>query len=297
MSDLGELIDNIRHALTANDTTRDAIAALAASMDSSTTTMSLELAGVGPAGGGLAEVDMELMAVKSIDSSTGTATLWSFGRGYRSSVPAAHSAGVEVRLNPTWPSFTIARAINDALKELYPSIYRVVIEETEIPSNYGPLFLNGNPAGIINVFVEDATNPGRWLPEHRWDYNRNRSDDGYNLVIGGAYEAGRLVRVVYADAPGEFSLTGSLTQEFTTETGLEPRHESLLLLAVAYRMAPFIDLARLPFLSAEAQATERNQGGGQSVGRLLYSMFQTRLREEAAILAKENPIRLHKVGR
>jgi hypothetical protein len=297
VSDLGELIDNIRHALTANDTSRDAIAALASPMDSSQTTMSLELASAGPAGAGLAEVGMEIMAVKSIDPSTGTATLWPFGRGYRSSTPAAHSAGVEVRLNPSWPSFTIARAINDAIREMYPSIYKVVIEETEIPEEYGPLFLNGNPAGVINVFVEDAAGSGEWVPEHRWDYNKNRSDDGYNLVIGGAYEAGRQVRVVYAAAPGEFSLTGSLTQEFSTETGLDPRHETLLLLAVAYRMAPFIDLARLPFLSAEAQATERGQGAGQSVGRLLYSMFQTRLREEAAILAKENPIRLHKVGR
>lgn len=296
MSTLGELINTIRHHLTGFDSSKDSIAALSSGIDSDDTSIPLDTVD-GNIGRGIAEIDLELIAVKSVDSTTSTATAWPFGRGYNSTTAAAHSSGAEVRLNPQWPKITIARAINEAINEFYPSIYAVVTEESTVPSDYGCIDLTGNPVGVIGVFVEDNQVTDGWIPEHRWDWNPNRSDDGRNLAIGGHHASGDGVRVVYAQRPATFNLGGSLTQEFTTVTGLEARHEGLLLLATAYRMAPFVDVARLSSLAAEArlEGEARQQTTGASTARLLYSMFNQRLQQEAAILAKENPIRLHRV--
>lgn len=296
MSTLGELIDRIRHYLSGFDSAKDGIAALSSSIN--TTDLTLALDGAEQSGGrGVAEIDLELLAIRSVDASTGSAVAWPFGRGYRSTTAASHASGAEVRFNPSWPASTIARAINEVIYEVYPLVYSVVIEESEFPSDFGAIELTGDPVGVISVFVADDTITDGWIRDDRWDFNKNRSDSGKTLHVGGRYEPGRVVRVVYAQRPATFDLSGSLSQSFTTVTGLEARHEDLLLLGVAYRLAPFVDLARLPQMAAEARADVEQRGSlsGASHARLLYSMYQTRLEQESLVLAKENPIRLHKV--
>lgn len=298
MSTLGELIDQLAHALSGYDAQKDAVAALAADVDSSATTLTLDGADANLSTG-LLEVGMELMRVKSYDQTSAVATLFPFGRGYRSTVAAAHTTGDEVRLNPQWPHSTIALKINEVIHELYPRVYAVTTEVVQVPSDLGPLSLNATPAGILGVFVKNETlsTDDIWVREDRWTYDPDRSNNGRNLSLGRQYPPDTEVRVTYAKRPAVFSLTGSLTQEFATETGLELRHEPLILLGVAARMAPFIDVARLPFLSAEARADAQanTAGSAASSARLLYSMFQARLEQEAFVLASEHKIRLHKV--
>lgn len=294
-STLGELIQKIGHALNGFDSTKDAIAELTAAVDTDDLALSLD-AEANSVGRGVYEVEMELMRVKSWDATSNTATLYSFGRGYRGTIPAAHAAGVEVRINPAWPNITIARAINEAIEEMYPQIYAVVTETTTIDSTASPgLLLEGEPTAILSVYVQDDTFDDAWTLETRWDFNKERSEDGYDLVMGGLWPDGTVVKVIYATRPGLFSLSGALTQDFVQKTGLQDRHEGLLLLAVAYKLAPFIDVSRLSHLAAEARsdADAKSSLTGASTARLLYSMFKSRLDQEAQILAQEHPIRLH----
>lgn len=294
-STLGELIQKIGHALNGFDSSKDSVAELTTAIDSDDLTLTLD-AESNSVGRGIYEVDMELMRVKSWDATSSTATLYSFGRGYRGTNPAPHEAGVEVRINPAWPNVTIARAINEAIEEMYPQIYAVVTETTVVDSTVSPgLLLEGEPAAILAVFVQDDSFDDAWTLETRWDFNKERSEDGYDLVMGGLYPDDTVVKVIYAARPGLFSLTGALTQDFVQKTGLQDRHEGLLLLAVAYKLAPFIDVSRLSHLAAEARsdADAKSSLTGASTARLLYSMFKSRLDQEAQILAQEHPIRLH----
>lgn len=295
MSTLQEMVDYIRHSLSGYDSQADQVTELVAGIDTDDLTLTVDsTTGAGP---GLVEIDMELIKVKSVNQTNSTMAAFTFGRGYRSTVPASHAAGAEVRINPAWPASTVARAINDTITELYPDVYAIVIETQEIPADFGPITLDGDPAGVIAVFIEDDSITDGWIREDRWDFNADRSDVGRDLRIGGPWQPGTTVKVVYAARPGLFSLTGSMTQEFSTETGLDARLEPLVQLGVMYRLAPAFDVARLPFLGAEARTDgeSRPSNGGASSARLLYSMFQQRLQQEAMVLAKEHPIRLHKV--
>lgn len=296
MSTLGEIIDTIAHALSGYDSSKDSVAALSSGIDADDLTLSLDAID-GNVGRGIAEIDLEIIRIKSVDATSGNATVWPFGRGYRSTTAAAHSSGAEVRLNPSWPRITVARAINECINEIYPSVYSVVVEESTIPADYGAIDLAGDPVGVISVWIEDDSVTDGWTREDRWYFDPNRADDGRVLTVGGHHVAGTAVRVVYAERPSTFDLAGSMSQAFTTTTGLDARHEGLLLLGVAYKMAAFVDIAKLPFLAAEARADgEAKQNvTGATAARLLYSMFNQRLQQEAAVLAKENPIRLHRV--
>lgn len=294
MSTLGQLIDNVRHSLEGFGRREGNLASLASTIDSDDLSITL-LGADRSVGRQLIEIDMELISVKEMDATAGVATVWPFGRGYRSTTAAAHTEGAEVRIQPAWPASTVAKAINETIHEIYPKVYSVVIEESEFPTDEGAIDLTGDPVGVIAVFVEDLGATDRWIREDRWDFNKNRSDNGKTLHVGGHYEPGRVVRVVYAERPAAFNLAGALSQEFTTVTGLEARHEALITLGVAYRLAPYVDIARLPSLAAEARAEGERQQSGSSAARLLYTLFQSRLEQEAGVLAKENPIRLHKV--
>lgn len=90
-----------------------------------------------------------------------------------------------------------------------------------------------------------------------------------------------------------------LDADFRVTTGLDDRAVDLLALGVAYRLAPFADMARLSATSAEPRNDPQSkppQSGAQA-SRLLLAEFTQRLQQEQAVLHKEHPIRVHRVKR
>lgn len=299
MSNLGELVEWTRQALTSSDTIKDSVGALTAPVTASDVTLSVsDLGTVSGAAQGLVEIDFELMRMKSIDAQSSQVVLYPFGRGYRGTTAASHAVDTEVRFNPAFPASRVAREINGVLTEIYPAVYSVQDHETEFPANGGAIDLPADAVGVISVYTEDDYNAGQWIEEHRWRYNPDSTTTGYGLRVGGHYRPGHGIRVVYAQRPALFDLDGALTQDFATVTGLPARCEDLIQLGVAYRLAPFVDLAKLPFLSASARemGDAKAPGTGAQVARLLFTLFQQRVEQESAVLAKEHPIRLHKTG-
>lgn len=299
---LGDLIEGTRHALSGYDQSLDAVAALADDMDETQLDVQIEDAravGAGPvAARGLAEVDFEILRVKSTSPQDGLLTLHPFGRGYRGSRKAAHSAGAEIRFNPAFPAFTVAQHINGVLGEIYPLVYGVKTHETTVPLSHGAIDLPTTATGVVSVWLEDLAHEDQWFREDRWDFKRDATSIGRPLRIGGRPPSGHGVRVVYASRPGLFDLSGALTQDFATVTGLDERCADLIQIGVAARLAPFIDMAKLPFLSSAARESGDGKapGVGASQTRLLRALFQQRVEQEAGVLAKEHPIRLHRVG-
>src|SRR5688500_11601773 len=78
------------------------------------TTLKFEFDSAQMQAGHMLEIDLELVYVWSVDKSSKTATVERAQMGSRA---AAHSAGAVVKLNPKFPDFAIAKAINDDLRD------------------------------------------------------------------------------------------------------------------------------------------------------------------------------------
>lgn len=299
MSTLGQIVEFVRHSLSGFDANKDAVVALSASVSASDLSLPIDdTAAASGVGRGIVEIDMEKIRVARVDTEQGALVVTPTGRGYRGTVAASHAAGAEVRINPAWAASTVAQEVNGVLREIYPRLYAVKEHETVFPSDLGAIDLPDEATGIIAVYIGDSLNADQWIREDRWVYQPDSTKIGRGLRVGGARSIGDRIRVVYAVQPGVFDLNGPLSQDFETVTGLPERVSDLIRLGVATRMAPFIDVARLPFVSAEARADEsRSPQGGAAAGRLLYSMFQDRLEREVQVLHREHPIRLHFTGR
>lgn len=294
MTSLGNLIEFVRHTLSGLDADKDAITATSVPLGTEEITLPVE--DTTNASIGIAELGFEQVRVRRVNGPDATLTLWPFGRGYRGTKRAAHPVGTEVRFNPSWPAATVAREINGVLLEIYPAIYAVRAHETVLNENT-PVDVPAEAVGIISVWVRAATaNNDTWVREDRWDFNPD-GNTGAGLRVGGLRTPGDEVRVVYAARPGLFDLDGALTQDFTTTTGMDPRISDLLALGVAKRLAPFIDVAKLPFISASAAdgGETKSAGTGVSAARFVTSLFLSRLQDEAAVLTREHPIRVHRI--
>lgn len=277
------------------DQAQDAVGGLSSALTADGLVLNVD--DISGASRGIAEVDLEVMRVRQVDPQNNSLLLYPFGRGYRGSVATTHAPGTEVRFNPTWLAATVAREINGVLDEIYPTVYGVQSEEFSFQSagTGTALPIDDYAVGVISVWVNDGSTKDEWIRDDHWDYNPDSSTVGKGLRMSTAYRAGRLGRVVYAVKPQKFDLGGALDQDFQAVTGLPERCADLLTLGVAYRMAPYIDVGRLSFLSASARedGTNRRSGDASTVARLLASIFKARLDAEALVLAREHPIRVH----
>jgi hypothetical protein len=289
---LGSLIDAARNRLSGFDATREGVAALTAAVIPGD--LKLRVSDLTDAAVGTAEVDLELMRVRQVDASNSELLLYPFGRGYRGTTEASHALHAEVSFNPPWPASSIAREINGVLTEIYPRVYGVASHEGVTNSNLEHA-IPDEAVGVISVWVLDSAAPTGWAQLGRWSFDRHASDTGMSLRLP-PLPSGQRYRVVYATRPGTFDLDGPRSQDFATATGLDERLIELVLLGVAARMAPYVDVARLPFTTSavRTQGEASPPNAGASVTRLLYSMYQSQLEQEALILGRENPIRRHR---
>ena len=95
--------------------------------------ITLSLASTDSVGKGIVEIDEELFWVDNYDRVGNTATIAPYGRAYLGTTLAAHTAGVKVTIAPTFPRFTIKRAINDTINAIGSSIFAAAT--TTITSN------------------------------------------------------------------------------------------------------------------------------------------------------------------
>lgn len=288
MSTLRTLIENTRHALSGYDATRDSVGALTLPLDSSSLTFATDGTDLSV---GLAEIDLELVRVKAVDAGTGSLTLYGFGRGYRGTVAAAHAAGAEVTFNPTWPRVTVARVINEVIQSLYPRIY-VVAEATVQADQFGRLVVPVDAIGVLSLFSQSPIDD-QWTRPNRWEFDPHAGAGDHRTLRVSDYSQGTY-RLVYAKRPKTFDLSNGVDQDFESVTGLDDSLEGLLALGVAARLAPFIDVARLPGLAAEARLEGNSHSDAAATTRLLSALFQQAVAEEAAVLNRDHPIKAHR---
>lgn len=292
MPTLEEIISTTRHRLLGVGSYHDRVAELQEDLDEGSPQV---LVNEIPGGrtGGLIEIGLEKIRIKTADTATNTMTAYAFGRGYGGSLQSSHANGSEVVFSPLIPAMTIAREVNSVLNAMYPMLYGVVtLDTTYDHTPESPFVLPDEAVDVVAVFRANADGDG-WSRVDEW---RFEPDSGQGFIA--AIPSGRDIRVVYATRIGTFDLTDPnvVDADFATVTGLEDRVSNLLGMGVAARLAPYYDVGKLGSTGAEARVDGGGKaaGVGANVADRFYQEFQASLDQEASVLHKQHPIRIHR---
>jgi len=263
--------------------------------------ITLSLASTDSVGKGIVEIDEELFWVDNYDRVGNTATIAPYGRAYIGTTLAAHTAGTKVTIAPTFPRFTIKRAINDTISAIGSSIFAA--NTTTITSNSAVsafrLPATGTTLNIRNILAiayQALGSSKEWIPirSYRFDGNANSTafTSGQTVSIYDYIPSGRSVQVVYATDPTPFTTNA---QEFATQTGLPESCKDLIILGATYRLLSNLDPARASMVSPQADETDskRPYGSSQSLTKQVYALFNQRLNEEVKSQQEKYPIRVH----
>jgi hypothetical protein len=258
----------------------------------------LSLGSTDSVGKGTVEIDEELLWVDTFDRVANTATVSPYGRGYLGTTPATHALDAKVTIAPTFPRFSIKRAINDTIRSLGASIFAVKSTSftfNAAQSTYG--FNNLDIKNILTVSWQDIGPSKEWRPLRRWDFDSTADATAWGsgaqtITLGEAPISGRTVRVVYAADPTAFT---NNTDVYTTTTGLPESTRDVVILGAAYRLLTFLDPARASQVSPQADETDskRPYGASQSATKQLYALYTQRLNEETQSQQQNYPPRVH----
>ena len=307
MTTLANMIDEVLINLAGYTFQQDRSTYLTSAVTTTTSTSAsplvLSLGSTDSVGKGILEIDEELLWVDSFDRVANTATVSPYGRGYLGTTAATHAADAKVTISPTFPRYSIKRAINDTIRSLGASIFAVkstTFTFNAAVSTYA--FANLNIKNILTVSWQSIGPTKEWVPIRRWDFDAVANPEAFGYVsgtdtvqtitLGDAPISGRTVKVIYATDPNPFTAN---TDVYTTVTGLPESTRDVVILGSAYRLLSFLDPARAAQVSPQADETDakRPYGASQSATKQLYALYTQRLNEETKAQQQNYPPRVH----
>lgn len=254
-------------------------------------------------GKGIIEIDSEMMWVDAYDRQANTITIAPFGRGYNSSVAASHSANTKVIITPTYPRVAVAQALNDTLNAVYPKVFATGSKDLTFLASRTTYQIPSEAIQILSMAWQTVGPTKEWLPVRQWRWDpiaaqgawTPDSTDTANARTVSLYDnilPGRTVHCVYAKLPDPMT---SESDNFEAVTGLPSSMRDVVILGAAYRLAAFIDPARISITSAAADEydTKRPYGAASSVAKQLQAFFMQRLEEESLKQKLQFPVRVH----
>ena len=302
---LTNMIDEVSMNLSGYTLTQDRSTYLktgiTAALSSSASPTSLSLGSTDNLGKGIIEIDEELIWVDNYDRVGNTATVAPYGRGYLGTTAAIHDADAKVTISPTFPRFTIKRAINDTINALGSSIFAA--STTTITSNAAVaafrLPTTGSSLNIRNILAVAYQSIGaskEWIPIRSWRLDNNANTtaftSGQTISIYDRVPSGRTIQVVYSTDPDVFT---DNAQYFDQQTGLPDSCKDIVILGATYRLLTNLDPARASMVSPQADETDskRPYGSSQSLTKSIYALYSQRLAEEIKKQENKYPIRVH----
>jgi hypothetical protein len=252
-------------------------------------------------GKGIVEIDEELFWIDTYDRIGNTATVAPYGRGYLGTTAATHALDAKVTISPTFPRFSIKRAINDTIKGLSGILFAAdttTIIYSSAVSTYR-LPTTGNSLGIRNILsvAYESVGPSKeWIPIRSWRFDANANATSFTseqtISIYDMITSGRTIQIVYSKDPTAFTANSEV---FTTQTGLPDSCRDLVVTGSIYRLLANLDPARAAMVSAQADETDskRPYGSSQSLTRQIYALYTQRLAEEVKSQQNKYPIRVH----
>ena len=302
---LSDMINEVSMNLSGYTLTQDRStyikSAVPATASSSASPIVLSLGSTENVGKGIVEVDEELFWIDTYDRIGNTATVAPYGRAYLGTTLATHAADAKVTIAPTFPRFSIKRAINDTIKGLSGILFAAdttTITYSSAVSTYR-LPATGTSLGIRNVLsvAYESIGPSKeWIPIRSWRFDSNANATSFTseqtISIYDMITSGRTIQIVYSKDPTPFATNADV---FSTQTGLPDSCRDLVVLGSTYRLLSNLDPARAAMVSAQADETDskRPYGSSQSLTRQIYALYTQRLAEEVKSQQNKHPIRVH----
>jgi hypothetical protein len=275
--------------------------AISTTTSSSAFPLIMSLGSTDSVGKGIVEIEEELLWVDNYDRIANTATVAPYGRGYLGTTAATHALDTKVTISPTFPRFSIKRAINDTINALGSNIFAVkstTFTFNSAVSTYA--FVDLNIKNILTVSWQEIGPSKEWRPIRRYDFDplANAAAFGYTteqvqtITLGEAPISGRTVKITYATDPEPFTTNA---EDYATQTGLPESTRDVVILGAAYRLLSFLDPARAAQVSPQADETDskRPYGASQSATKQLYALYSQRLNEETKAQQQNYPPKVH----
>jgi hypothetical protein len=241
--------------------------------------------------GALLAIDLELFYVMSSAGTTATVI-----GGQMGSVPAAHASGALITVNPKFPDFTAAYAINQEITSLSSpdnGLYQV----KDVDITYNPAKTAYDLAGVTNIIDIQSVrfrSPGPDPYETAiWNWRLDRSEDVATFPSGLAlsfYEPAYPGQTVHVHYRSGFSPLVNLTDDASI-TGLPTTAYDIPPLGAAIRLMAGREVKR-NFTEAQDEpkrAQEVPPGAVAGSVKNLMMLWQRRVFEEASRLSAAYP--------
>jgi len=245
---------------------------------------------------GIVEIDDELIWIDSFDKTSNIATVAPYGRGFRGTTAAAHTAGSRVTIAPVFPRSAIERNINASIDAVYPDLYGTTSTTFQYSAARTTYPLPAECIDIMGLSWQSIGPSREWLPIRHYRVDRTADPATWGgsrtISIGDGIIPGRTITVRYTVKPPTLN---NLTDVFENVTGLPSSAREVIILGAAYRMAVYLDLGRVPATTAEASAmgTTNPVGGAANLSRMLKQMYNDRLLIEIRRQQELFPPRVH----
>jgi len=288
-----DLIDETALALTGYTSRQDQATFLTADLSATATTFTVADGTVLTRG--IVEIDEELIWVDSFDRTTNTATIPPYGRGFRDTTPVPHTAGTRVTITPSFPRAMIRKDINEAIDAIYPDLFGVYYTTFPFIAARTTYQLPQEAIDALAVSWQTIGPSLEWLPVRHYRIDRTANplawNSGKTISISDGIIPGRTVQVVYTKKPSQLQ---NDNDDFTL-TGLPDSCREVIILGAAYRSAAYIDMGRIPAITAEADAQQQSNpvGSATNMSRYFYQMYQQRLQVEVRRQQEQYPPRTH----
>lgn len=294
MPDAADLIDQVGSTL-AGHADFPAMGALVADLTAGATSLAVDFGSNGfiqPAG--VLEIGRELLAVRQYDATTGTVSLFPWGRGHRGTTAAAHSAGDLVTVAPRFPRQRILEALNQAVAGAVPDVYAVrdldpIVIGDDVDLGY-PL-----PEDTLRVLRVEAQSDGPFASRRLIRNWTVRTIAGVKALEVDDCDIRQTLLVTIAATPGRLVDDGD---DFTGTTGLSEGCSELAVFGACARMVLAGEASRLQSTTpeADARADKVPNGSATALARMYQAMYQQRLASEQARLQQTYPINLLRRG-
>lgn len=294
MSTFVNLIDETNLALTGYTNRQDQATYLLAGIGS--TDLTFQVADGTVLTRGLVEIDDELIWVDSFDRTTNTATIPSYGRGFRDTTATTHSAGTRVTIAPAFPRSVIRRNINLAIDGVYPDLFGTYYTTFTWQAAVTTYALPNEAIDVLGASWQTIGPSREWLPIRHYRVDRMANplvwNTGKTISVREGIIPGRTVMVTYTKKPSTLTYD---TDDFAALTGLPDSSREVIILGAAYRTALYLDMGRVPAQAAEASAMQANDpvGSASNISRAIQQMYQQRLLVEVRRLQEQFPPRTH----
>lgn len=288
------LIEEVRSSLQGFGTDNDQVVTLLSDTNANSTSMSVDSGA--DVSRGIIEIDDEIVYAYGADDG-GIVTIPPWGRGYKGTTAESHTAGTAVWIAPTWPKATVARAVNNTIRALYPDLFGIGVYDFSASNSVGWQYQM--PADTERVLsVEWRYNvPNSWETVKSWEFSYKASTSDYAtgkaLLIGDPLPLSSTVHVVYVKRP---SLLVNPDDLFTI-TGLSDSARDLVIWGTAASLVPWQDSSRLPVESVPSDALDATKpvGNATTVSQYFRALYQAKLQSEIRSQQDRYPSRVHKV--